>query len=191
MKKLVTIVTVLLFYHSGKCQWTNISSSRGNFSFSFPQAASPYDTLGLLTYITTPIGDSTITFQVNFMDSVYMSGNDEILPIDRSGSINPNKGDDPCYVDVLPTYANMYQITTEGTIEGFVTSDYSPCHIRGKELTIRHEELSGLGGYYFAFTRYFYWDQKFLAFTVTGPQKKLSEIYSYKNKLFSSISIYK
>ena len=84
----------------------------------------------------------------------------------------------------------MYQQTTAGTIEGFVTSDYQPCYIRGKELTIRHPNLSGDDGYYFVFTRYYYWNSKFLTFTITGPEAKLSQIYAYKNQLFDSITIY-
>jgi len=186
--------------------WVTIYSSRGGFSFSFPQSVSPYDTLGLLTYSGGIQGDSDILFQVNFIDSVSIGGNEELKQYlkNRFGVKDPNRvassGPKPqpnappgCYVDsieaVLVTYAQTYQLTTEGTIEGFVNSDFSPCYIRGKELTIRHPNLSGDAGYYFAFTRYFYWESKFLAFTVSGPEEKLADLYSYKNQVFNSINI--
>lgn len=208
-KLLLTLLLSAAFLNKVNSQgyWVTINSARGNFSFSFPQNVSGYDTLNLLTYITTPNNsDSTISFQVNFIDSVYISGNDELqnylysrFGINQSGRLP--SGDppspppsDPCYVDsiqsILVTYAQMFQFTTQGTIEGFETSDYQPCYIRGKELAVRHPHLSGDGGYYFTFTRYFYWNNKFLAFTVTGPEERLSEIYSYKSQLFTSIIIY-
>ena len=189
----------------GQGNWVTIYSSRGGFSFSFPQSASPYDTLGLLTYSGGIQGDSDILFQVNFIDSVSISGNEELKQYlqsrfgmkdsNRVGSYRtkPQIEKYSCLVDsieaVLVTYAQTYQLTTEGTIEGFVNSDFSPCYIRGKELTIRHPNLSGDAGYYFAFTRYFYWESKFLAFTVSGPEEKLANLYSYKNQLFNSINI--
>jgi hypothetical protein len=197
MKKILLLAISFWIYSAGNSQqWVVINSSRGNFSFSFPQSTAPFDSLGLLSYVNTPYNDSVITFQVSFIDSVYISGNDEMQQIILSRTSQPPRPSKPplCYVDsietILSTYAQMYQLTTQGTIEGFVTSDYTPCVIRGRELVIRHEELSGDGTYAFAFTRYFYWGQKFLSFTVTGPEARLSELYSYKNALFSSISIY-
>jgi hypothetical protein len=177
--------------------WTTINSTRGNFQFSFPQNVIPIDTLNLLSYFTN-MEDSTIVFQVNFIDSVYISGNDELQTYladpARQSSAAQRTLSNTCYVDsietVLVTYAQMYQQTTEGTIEGFVTSDYQPCYIRGKELTIRHPNLSGDEGYNFVFTRYYYWNSKFLAFTVTGPEEKLSQLYAYKNQFFDSIILY-
>lgn len=190
--------------------WVTVRSSRGNFSFLFPQYTAPYDTLSLLTYSYVMDPDSTISFQVNFIDSVSITGNDELIQylftrfdIDNSNKIpisdtgkggGGGGGGGGCYVDsieaVLLTYAQMYQLTTEGSIEGFVASDYTPCYIRGKELTIRHPNMTGDAGYYFSFTRYFYWNSKFLAFTVAGPEEKLADLYSYKNALFNSIAIY-
>jgi hypothetical protein len=184
--------------------WVTINSPRGNFSFSFPTSVPAYDTLSLLSYINILPGDSTISFQVNYIEGVYISGNDELqnylsvkFGINSAGSTGTSSGTSSttdCTVDsieaVLTTYAQMYQVTTQGTIEGLVASDYTPCVIRGKELTIRHPNLTGDSGYYFAFTRYFYWGTKFLAFTVSGPEEKLVNIQSYKNQLFSSIVIH-
>lgn len=199
MKNIKSFFWLLFFFClidtslKAQANWVTINSSRGNFRFSFPHDAQAKDTLGLLSYFDN-LEDSTVAFQVNLIDSVYISGNDELqnyLSTFRS-SAQPNS--DPCYVDsieaVLVTYAQMYQQTTEGTIEGFVTSNYQPCFIRGKELTIRHPNLSGDGGYYFVFTRYYYWNSRFLAFTVTGPEEKLNQLYAYKNQLFDSITIY-
>lgn len=210
MKKIKLLLLIAFTYIDAAAQnnWVTIYSTRGGFSFSFPQNTPAYDTLGLLVYADTLPGDNTISLQVNYISSVSISGNNElrkylsshfvmnspsrILPPDDGGG--GGGGGDPCFVDsieaVLSTYAQMFQSATEGTIEGFVTNDYSPCYIRGKELTIRHPELSGNPGFYFAFTRYFYWNGKFLAFTVTGPEEKLYELNAYKNQLFSSIVIY-
>jgi hypothetical protein len=208
MKKSFFTTVILLLINlaiRGQGNWVTIYSSRGGFSFSFPQNNPSYDTLGLLTYSAGIPGDSNILFQVNFIDSVSISGNEELKQYlqsrfgvkdsNRAGSYRtqPQIEKYSCLVDsieaVLVTYAQTYQLTTEGTIEGFVNSDFSPCYIRGKELTIRHPNLSGDAGYYFAFTRYFYWESKFLAFTVSGPEEQLADLYSYKNQLFNSINI--
>jgi hypothetical protein len=206
-KILLTISIFSLFYIPANSQnWVTQYSTRGGFSFSFPQQAPAYDTLGLLTYSMVLAGDTDILFQVSFIDSVCISGNDEIFQYmyDRFGINKPASSlptepgflfskPPPCFVDsieaILVTYAQMYQLTTQGTMEGFVTSDFAPCVIRGKELTIRHPNLLGDPGYYFAFSRYFYWQSKFLSFTISGPEEKLANLYSYKNQLFSSINI--
>lgn len=201
--KLLFLILYLLCLGSIKLEaqasWMTVNSSRGNFRFSFPQDAQSNDTLGLLSYFANG-GDSTLALQVNFIDSVSISGNDEMqtylsTTFGANGTAQQTlSGTSPCYVDsiesVLVTYAQMYQQTTAGTIEGFTTTDYQPCYIRGKELTIRHPALSGEAGYYFVFTRYYYWNSRFLAFTVTGPEEKLSQLYAYKNQLFDSILIY-
>jgi hypothetical protein len=210
MKKTVFIVFTLFMINLstyGQSGWVTINSSRGGFSFLFPQPTAPYDTLGLLTYSTEIAGDSEVLFQVNFIDSVYISGNEDLNQYIKSrfgnrstrnttGRTGPETNGQPgnCYVDsieaVLVTYAQTYQTTTQGTIEGFVSSDYFPCKIRGKELTISHPALSGDGDTeYFVFTRYFYWESKFLAFTVFGPKYKLGKLSSYKKLLFESINI--
>lgn len=191
--------------------WATISSSRGNFSFQFPQGSFSLDTLGLLTYINTPNSlDSSISFQVNFIDSVAITGNDELVNYfarKKARLTNPKRdvvGVDPieiepieedCYVDsienILTTYAQMYAYTTSGTIEGFINSNFIDCFIRGKELTIKHPDLlNGTEENYFAFCRYFFWNGKFLVFTISGPESRIWELYSYKNQFFGSINIY-
>lgn len=197
---------------NAQSNWTTINSSRGNFSFQFPQNSFTLDTLGLLSYINSANNDSTISLQVNFIDTVSISGNEEMqrymsrrFGVNNRGAANNDPqvteiemGDDgggnPCGTDsieaVLFTYAQMYSYTTNGSIEGFIASDYTPCVIRGKELTIKYLDLSGeTENNYFVFTRYFYWNGKFLTFIVSGPESKIWELYAYKNQIFNSIII--
>lgn len=203
MKKqlLLVMLAIMLAHLPGVSQsWTTINSSRGNFSFSFPASASPYDTLSVLSY--NYVTSDTVAFQVNYIASAAVMGNADLNSYleDVFGFSDPNSFVDstattqPCYIDsieaVLVVYATMYQLSTNATIEGFMRSDYSTCNVRGKELTLRYPSPSGDSTYCFAFTRYFYWNSKFLAFTVSGPEAKLSELYAYKNSLFSSIYLY-
>jgi hypothetical protein len=165
--------------------WVSITAPRGNFSFSFPAATTPLDTLGLLSYNYVLPTDSTICFQVHFMDSVPISANPDLQAmLDTSSTLNT--GD--TVGEVLNVYAQLFQQFTGGNIEGFTDTTYYS-KIRGEDLTILHPDLSGDSTQYFAFTRYFYYNSKFLAFTLTGPQPKLSVLNGYKNQLFASIGI--
>ena len=166
--------------------WVSISAPRGNFSFSFPAATTPLDTLGLLSYNYVLPTDTTICFQVHFMDSVPISGSPDLQAMLDSAQ-NLNTGD--TIGEVLNVYAQLFQQFTSGTVEGFTDTTYQS-RIRGEDLAILHPSLSaGDSTYYFAFTRYYYYNSKFLAFTLTGPQPKLSVLNGYKNQLFASIGI--
>ena len=166
MKKLKIIIAALLLLSNtaGYTQqmWNSMTSSRGNFGFNFPFEYWTKDTLGLLTY-TAVIHDSTVTINVNFIDSTAVYGNDELqMFFSRKANIplrEEFEEEDPfdppsCYVDsievVLYNYAQMNLYFTQGTMEGYEPSDYFPCYIRGRELVIRHPNLSGngAGGYW-------------------------------------------
>lgn len=207
MKKVRLILATLLLLTTtaGNSQqmWNSMFSSRGNFGFNFPFDYWTKDTLGPLTY-TAILHDSTVTINVNFIDSTAVYGNDELqmffsrkgnIPLREEFEVDPS--DPPsCYVDsievVLYNYAQMSLYFTQGTLEGYEPSDYSPCYIRGRELVIRHPNSSGngAGGYYYTFTRYFYWNSKFLCFTVSGPENLIWDLYDYKSNLFYDVLIY-
>lgn len=194
MKRITLILSVLLLglTFTSKAQWPVIYSPRGNFNFSMPSYPSTIDSLNLLAYMYTAGDSSNISYHVEFIDSAYISGNQELQEF-QLDSITAPTGD-PCYVDSIEkmfnAYAQLFQYETKGTIEGFERADYATCSIRGRELTVRHQNLSGDGGYYFTFTRYYYYNSKFLIFTITGPESNLAALYAYKNQFFNSIHIY-
>ncbi|MBY0477430.1 MAG: hypothetical protein K2Q24_07265 [Chitinophagaceae bacterium] len=201
MKKglLTTLMLLLIMSYSfGQTNWITTNSTRGNFNFLFPSQQSSKDTLGLVSYFSY-LHDSTVSFQVNFIDSTAVYGNDEFqLFLSNRSQTSPNSSlsmGDPCYVDsidiVFTQYAQMNQYFTQGTIEGYEPSDYSPCYIRGRQLVIRHPNQAGnVEGFYYSFTRYFYWNSKFLCFTVSGPEELLWDLHSYKDQIFNSIQIF-
>jgi len=195
MKKIIAIciVGICCLHSSSFAQWPVTYSTRGNFAFGMPTLTYSVDTLNLLSYVCTPNDSSNISYHVEFIDSASISGNQELEDLLGNPSARAFASD-PCYVDsiakMLDMYAQVFQNTTQGTIEGYENSDYTPCSIRGRELTVRHPNLNGDGGYFFTFTRYFYWNGKLLIFTVTGPESNLMALYAYKNQFFSSIYIY-
>jgi hypothetical protein len=192
----------ICFNSTSQSSWNTVYSPRGNFNFTFPAQHIQKDTLGLVSFIAV-LSDSTISLQVNFIDSTAVYGNDEMQMFfsRRSNPATRNEFEDPifdpesCYVDsieiVLNNYAQMSQYLTQGSLEGYEPSDYFPCYIRGRELVIRHQNQSGNGeGYYYTFSRYFYWNSKFLCLSVSGPEELIWELYNYKNSLFNYIQIY-
>jgi hypothetical protein len=192
MKRTTIILSILLgIISTSFAQWPVTYSSRGNFSFSMPSYPYSYDTVRVLAYAYAPGDASNISYHVEFIDSAYVSGNEELQSLVSTYASVPS---DSCYVDSIETtlnaYAQLFQYNTKGTIEGFETSNYIPCVIRGRELTVRHPNLSGDAGYCFTFTRYYYYNSKFLIFTITGPESNLAALYAYKNQFFNSIYIY-
>jgi hypothetical protein len=192
MKRTILISGILLgIIFTSFAQWPVTYSSRGNFTFSMPSYPYSYDTVSVLAYVYTPGDASNISYHVEFVDSAYVSGNEELQSLVSTYASVPS---DSCYVDSIETalnaYAQLFQYHTQGTIEGFETSNYIPCVIRGRELTVRHPYLNGDPGYCFTFTRYYYYNSKFLIFTITGPESQLAALYAYKNQFFNSITIY-
>ncbi|MFL5744183.1 MAG: hypothetical protein ACJ751_05925 [Niastella sp.] len=196
MKKIICVWTVLLLIATSSYaqpSWNVTNSTRGNFAFGMPGTPNGMDTLNLLSYMYAANDSSNISYHVEFIDSASISGNQELEELFGSRA-SVAFASDPCYVDsiakMLDMYAEVFQSTTQGTIEGYEQSDYIACSIRGRALTIRHQNLSGDGDYYFTFTRYFYWNSKLLIFTITGPESNLPALYAYKNQFFSSIYIF-
>jgi len=196
MKKIICVWTVLLLIATSSYaqpSWPIMNSARGNFAFGMPSVTYAVDTLNLLSYVCSPDDGSNIAFHVEYIDSASISGNEELEQLLGSRA-SVAFASDPCYVDsiakMLDMYAEIFQSTTQGTIEGYEHSDYTPCSIRGRELTVRHQNLSGDGDYYFTFTRYFYYNSKLLIFTISGPESNLPALYAYKNQFFSSIYIF-
>lgn len=196
MKRATIILIGLLLgmQYQSFSQWIYTTSSRGNFNFSVPEYPTTMDTLGLLTYQCAPNDNSNISYHIEYIENAYISGNTDLGEIIDTNTNTAARAADPCYVDsiakFLNVYAQVFQYATQGTIEGFETSDYATCSIRGRELAVRHQNLSGDGDYYFTFTRYYYWNGKLLIFSVSGPEANLTALYSYKNQFFSSIYIY-
>lgn len=193
MKKIILPVVFLLLgsaYLVAQPVWTSIGSSRGSFSFALPAYVTPLDTLNLLSYTYVPPTDSSICFQVHYMDQVPVSGNPDLqsyLGNTTTSSTAPQSTD--TIATTLNVYAQLFQQFTSGTIEGFDSVSYQS-RIRGEELTIRHPDPFGdTTVHYFAFTRYYYYNSRFVAFTVTGPEAELTTLYAYKNQFFSSIGI--
>lgn len=193
MKRTTIILSVLLLgiTFNSFAQWPTTYSSRGNFNFSMPSYPYSYDTVSVLAYVYTSGDTSNISYHVEFIDSAYVSGNEELQSLVSAYASVPS---DSCYVDSIETalnaYAQLFQYQTKGTIEGFESSNYIPCVVRGRELTVRHPNLNGDAGYCYTFTRYYYYNSKFLIFTITGPESKLAALYAYKNQFFNSIYIY-
>jgi hypothetical protein len=164
--------------------WVSITPPRGNFSFSLPAFTAPLDTLSLLSYNYVLPTDSTISFQVHYMDGVPVAGNTDLQTyLGGAGSADT-------ITQVLDVYGSLFQQFTSGTIEGFVDTTYQS-RIRGETLTVLHPGLNGDSAtQYFAFTRYYYYNSKFVAFTLMGPQSEVAVLNGYKNQLFSSIALF-
>jgi hypothetical protein len=187
MKEILFVMAFTAAFVQAHSQaWTPVTSPRGNFSFTLPTSSTPTDTLKLLSYSYIFPSDSTIYVEIHYMDSAAISASPDLQSLMDSTGTAPNSD---TIALMLNLYANMYGKLTSGTVEGYDSVTYSS-NIKGRELTIRRPDLlNSTSNYYFDFTRYYYYHGRFLSFTVSGPEAKLTNLYSYKNQLFGSIAL--
>jgi hypothetical protein len=176
LKFLFFFFALLFFSENSQAQsWTYVSSPRGNFSFQFPTLNYiQKDTLDLLFYDNQV--DSLLGLEVQYLSNAQMIQNDSLFTI----YLNQNNG------DTLRAVGSFMLSLTNGqlvSIQNIAPTNNNP---KGLEIGIEYEgETTGNN---LMFTRIYYSNNRFTAFSTTSKSSDAVRLGIYKTSFFNSIS---
>jgi hypothetical protein len=179
MRKFIVSYLLFLFVFSLKSQtWVNHVDNSG-FSFSFPGQATKVDTLGQKIYYY-PI-DTTVYF------SAIHSTNANVQGISFMDSLIIQEGGDTLRALVKSTsFVSDADVEALNNIEYITSSDVV---YNGNESTLVFKKVFYGNKKLVSFMRMFKKGTHIYIFSVIGLDNQLSQLISYKNKLFNSIVI--
>ena len=158
--------------------WSNISSNRGSFNFHMPVASATFqkDTLGVLFYHNEI--DTILGLQTHYIDGVSTVTTDSVWQV----LLAQNNS------DTLRAFAGLCIIFTNGQLSSIQDLNPTALNPKGVEFSITMPEQESVSEV--MFTRIYYHNGRFFAFTANGVQSDINRLNNYKNNLFNSISIY-
>lgn len=155
----------LATYASAQAGWPQITSPRGGFVFKMPSQPQ-YHFDGAHTSLYHLQVDSTLIMEIHYTDSAR---------------IDYNMG------DPYTLFAQSMVYTTNGELES-IEDIVANSGRQGKEIGISYFTEEGV--HQFLFTRLFFWDDRFLSFTIVANEASLLNLLSIKTIYFNSIAIF-
>jgi hypothetical protein len=176
LKSLFFFIAVLFLSESSRAQsWTSVSSARGNFSFQLPSSSyTQKDTLNTLFYDFKV--DTLLGLDVHHMSNVQMIQNDSLFTI----YLNQNSG------DTLRAVGSLMLTLTNGQLVSI--QNISPTSNNPKGLEIGIQLAGETSGNNLMFSRIYYSNGKFTAFTTLSLSSDAIRLGIYKTAFFNSIS---
>ena len=178
MKILKSLLLTLLLlaateYANGQ-SWTTVNSTRGNFSFQLPNNNyTSKDSLNVLFYNYQV--DTVLTIVTHYIDNAYMVQNDSLFTV----LLNQNYGDS------LRAVGGLMLLLTNGQLQSI--QDINPTSYNPKGIEIGFNYVADQTGDGLLFSRIFYKNGKFTAFTISSIGSDSVRLGVYKTTFFNSI----
>lgn len=167
------LITIFFRGYTQQSRW-QLNTMETNIEFSFPVTSWSIDTLGMTVYACEV--DSLLALQVHYLRNASFNSND---PFFQQALSLENQ-------DTLRAVARLLLLGTN-SIASEVMSIQNR-NINGLQLAVNYQSLATNQPFY-SFIRYFLFNNKFIAFTVTCAESDLQRALSYRDIFFNSINL--
>lgn len=156
--------------------WIEHHNENCNVAFSLPTDALIIDSLHTTMYSSEV--DSFLSVQVHLFDSAYLNADEALL----SAALEENEGDTLRAIAQLFLYATNSELLS---LEEVANNMGDPGLEIGLDYLTLQSDFPTL-----TFIRYFLFNHKFIAFSITGSEDDVPRLMSYKDLFFDSINFY-
>jgi len=155
--------------------WVAITVPQQGISFSMPGQPLAVDTLHTKLYAVSV--DSLLALQVHIFDSASLNPNETFL----KAALAQTDG------DTLRAIAAIFLLVTNSDL--LELNDTTVNNIRSIEIGLNYKTYAS-NIPYISFIKYWFVNDNFFAFTITGANEDIERINSYKTIFYSSINVY-
>ena len=172
---ILTLLLLAITEYAHAQSWTTVNATRGNFAFQLPNSNyTSKDSLDMLLY-NYPV-DTVLTLVTHYIENAYMVQNDSLFTI----LLNQNSGDS------LRAIGSLMLLIANGQLVSI--QDITPTTYNPKGIEIGFNYVADQTGDGLLFSRIFYKNGKFTAFTISSIGSDANRLGLYKTTFFNSIN---